>query len=198
MNSFSLGKRDDYSMARTVTLEQFKKDYRIWLRSYLGLDGMYDSFVADILYEMPFTVVDGIPGDANRFSDAWDLRDQFADANGEMLSGTEDEWPVSVLEVLVILAMKMVYLSDDSPVRNDDDQVGYFYHEMLHNLGIDEDFGGTSESKEKLIRKVITKCLKRRYSKDGSGGLFPLRRPREDQRGVELWYQMNAYMIENY
>jgi hypothetical protein len=34
--------------------------------------------------------------------------------------------------------------------------------------------------------------------KSGLGGMFPLEDPREDQRAIEIWYQMMAYINENY
>ena len=33
---------------------------------------------------------------------------------------------------------------------------------------------------------------------NGTGGLFPLKRPRVNQRRVEVWYQMSEYLMENY
>jgi hypothetical protein len=32
---------------------------------------------------------------------------------------------------------------------------------------------------------------------DGSGGLFPLKNPQQNQRTTEIWYQMNAWLMEN-
>jgi len=38
----------------------------------------------------------------------------------------------------------------------------------------------------------------RRYSKTGKGGLFPLKHPKKDQTEVEIWYQMQQYVMENF
>jgi hypothetical protein len=38
---------------------------------------------------------------------------------------------------------------------------------------------------------------RRLYTTSGYGGLFPLEEPKEDQRKVEIWYQMMAYLGEN-
>jgi hypothetical protein len=43
---------------------------------------------------------------------------------------------------------------------------------------------------------VLMALIYRNYSPSGRGGLFPLRHPDEDQRGVEIWYQMAAYLYE--
>jgi hypothetical protein len=38
--------------------------------------------------------------------------------------------------------------------------------------------------------------VNREYDPDGRGGLFPLDGTHANQREVELWYQMQAYIIE--
>lgn len=195
MNATVLSERDDYMDDIETSLETFKKGYFNWLCSNIDVEGIYDEFVADILFRTPFECV--LEYDEHRISDGLDLRDQYTEVSGEILESTDISWPCSVLEIMVSLAMSMDYVCDDD-VLDCEDRIGYFYHEMLNNLGIGHEFPGSWESREKLIDKVIDKFLDRRYGKDGSGGLFPLKRPREDQREVELWYQMNAYMIENY
>ena len=47
-----------------------------------------------------------------------------------------------------------------------------------------------------LVQERVDVFLDRAYSPDGTGGLFPLHEPDEDQRQVELWYQMSAYLLE--
>ena len=46
------------------------------------------------------------------------------------------------------------------------------------------------------IDRIISKFNRRAYRANGQGGIFPLIRPLTDQRQVELWYQMGAYMTE--
>ena len=48
------------------------------------------------------------------------------------------------------------------------------------------------------VKAAVECLLERRYLEDGDGGLFPLKCPRKDQRRVEIWYQMSAWVIENY
>jgi hypothetical protein len=40
----------------------------------------------------------------------------------------------------------------------------------------------------------MERCVWRTYEPNGVGGFFPLENPNEDQREVELWYQMSAYV----
>ena len=46
------------------------------------------------------------------------------------------------------------------------------------------------------INAVCDNIIHRRYSPDGQGSLFPLADPPTDARKMELWYQLNEYMIE--
>ena len=47
------------------------------------------------------------------------------------------------------------------------------------------------------VRDTARGVIDRDYDASGFGGIFPLRRPAEDQRKVELWYQAAAYILEN-
>jgi hypothetical protein len=38
--------------------------------------------------------------------------------------------------------------------------------------------------------------IHRYYQPNGHGGFFPLENPQDDQRHVELWYQLNEYVME--
>ena len=48
-----------------------------------------------------------------------------------------------------------------------------------------------------LINEAFQMINERSYAFDGYGGLFPLRKPHQDQRNIEIWYQMQAYLMEN-
>lgn len=145
-----------------------------------------------------------IPNDSNRINDGKKLRELFIDELGiendleydiylDALSG-----PCSCLEMMVALAKRV---EDDilfDPV--DVDHSKEIFWKMVENLGLidldDEhyyDKNGTY-----ICTEALTKMLSRGYCRDGNGGLFPLKWPKEDQRTVEIWYQMSAYLDENY
>ena len=48
------------------------------------------------------------------------------------------------------------------------------------------------------IAEILDRVIWRTYAPNGDGGLFPLRNPTKDQRKVELWYQLNAYLLEQF
>jgi hypothetical protein len=73
-----------------------------------------------------------------------------------------------------------------------------WFWELLNNLGLSEYANlDRIRSSIKEINSILSTLNKREYEEDGYGGLFPLRNPGKDQRKVEIWYQMSAYLLEN-
>jgi hypothetical protein len=70
---------------------------------------------------------------------------------------------------------------------------------MVDNLGLtnatDEHF--SDDIYEKVV-VTLANFMDRKYEYNGKGGLFPLKFPRKDQRFVEIWYQLNAVLIEDF
>jgi len=93
----------------------------------------------------------------------------------------------SVLEMLIPLARRAEF-DTDIPMRD-------WFWTFLRNLGIDEMNDATPAVKAR-VDPILERLIWRRYRRDGLGGLFPLRRPMEDQREVEIWYQFCAYLTE--
>ena len=46
------------------------------------------------------------------------------------------------------------------------------------------------------VERIIDDFVKREYDFNGVGGIFPLKHAEQDQRDVEIWYQMSAYLYE--
>ena len=44
--------------------------------------------------------------------------------------------------------------------------------------------------------EILNIWLERRYDEDGKGNIFPLKDPIKDQKTVEIWYQMQSYLLE--
>jgi hypothetical protein len=121
------------------------------------------------------------------------LREQFCkEANIEYVYEHFNE-EVSVLEVLIALAYRcesiMVDQDRNFPMRD-------WFWKMMENVGL-IDYTDDEWSPFTVMEKVNI-IIKRQYERNGKGGLFPLKRTKEDQRKVELWYQMNYYLVENY
>lgn len=130
-----------------------------------------------------------VPNDDNRCEDGIQLRYDFI--NGTGLSADE-EWlqlGCSMLEVLIGLAGRLSFL--------DGGEVKYWFWHMLENIGLEQCTDARYNAQiEKYVANAIDSVIDRTYARDGRGGLFPLRNPEVDQREAELWYQLNAYLLE--
>ena len=49
-----------------------------------------------------------------------------------------------------------------------------------------------------LIEDIVNAWMNREYLPNGQGGLFPLVRTKNDQTTVEIWYQLQEYILENW
>jgi hypothetical protein len=141
------------------------------------------------LHKKPFYCI--IDNDENRSEDGKQL---WEDWSGEELN---EEAQCSVLEMLIGLAKRIDYILADS---REGDRTAKWFWEMVGNLGLEEftDRDLVDERRNYNNDRILDILIERLYSASGRGGLFPLRRPDEDQRRVEIWYQMQAYLEENY
>jgi hypothetical protein len=99
-----------------------------------------------------------------------------------------------MLELIIALAYRCEDMTAD--VVDGNRQVQDWFWDLLSNSGLE---GYTDEQyDERLVDEILNNIIYRRYDRYGRGGLFPLKNPKKDQRKVELWYQMNAYLVEKY
>lgn len=132
-----------------------------------------------------------IPNDGNRVEDARDLRWTFIETFG--FDDDNPDWmalDASILEMLIALSQRAAFESNKDP--------NFWFSTFLKNLELsrfkDSQF---SEKERQVIDEVLTRIVYRTYSKSGRGGMFPLTHAKTDQRKVEIWYQMQAYLIEH-
>ena len=163
------------------------KKYFDWLCRHIEIPWVDKEFetLLSIMFSTEFVWVIG--NDENRIADGRALRFEYIREMG--LSGSFNGEPVNFLEVLIGLSQRISFLVDQEPE--------VWAWNLVRNLRL----GGFSDPLSgQEIRKVmdtLEKVIWRGYRPDGSGGFFPLTRPRDDQRKVEIWEQMNAYIQEN-
>lgn len=137
------------------------------------------------MYTTPYTWF--IPNDDNRAEDGKNLRDEFAEELDIEIH--DQEWldlDCSMLELILGLSRRLSFLGDGEPRE--------WFWLLVDNLGIR--FNDRRSYPPDEVEEVLNNVIWRTYKANGSGGLFPLRRPRGDQREVELWYQLNSYLLE--
>lgn len=145
------------------------------LRSYQGL------FLKLFSTEFVWT----IPGDDNRVKDALDLRREFVhEAGGQ----TQFLQFVSVLEVLIALSRRLAFLAGGEAPE-------WAWH-LLENLNLERCVDPLSHITATRIDEVLHALVWRTYRRNGRGGFFPLKKPKGDQRKIELWYQMQEAISE--
>lgn len=136
-----------------------------------------------------------LPLDKNREEDGKNIRQQFISKYNLIDKGILEK-PCSFLELLIGMCERMAFNVDES---SEIENYGYFFKQMINNCGLDMEnwrfYNG--EDLVNTIYSRIEKVLDRKYSKNGTGGLFPLKHSDKDQRTIELWYQMQSYLEEN-
>jgi len=147
--------------------------------------------LAEQLYIMEFTWF--VHNDGNRIGDGVNLRFEFLEAEGLSPNDVPRQWideGCSILEMLIGLSRRAAFMADG-------DEYNWLW-KMLDNLGLrvyTDDVYIPDVQNE--VAWTFERIVNRTYEPDGSGGIFPLKHPTEDQRSVELWYQLSAYLLEN-
>lgn len=139
-----------------------------------------------------------VPNDDNRVEDGKELRLEFLSSTRYPLDdphGLFMNLGCSMLEMLVALARLAAF-------ETGRDVVEWFWR-FMHNLELDGYSDqvynrSVGDGVDEGVEEVLDRLNQRTYSRNGKGGLFPLRRARQDQREIELWYQMSSYLLEGH
>jgi len=176
-----------------MTTQTVDEVYFTWLTDRVDFDfgrssGATYTDLMGQLHSKEFVWV--VPNDDNRLEDAMDLRHQFLNETGitnpgELLMGVP---PLSVLEVILGLSIRCAFNGGGYPP--------HWAWRLIENLDLHNMSDPLSTRKQEKVDDILDTFIWRQYEYDGVGGLFPLAHPKEDQRKVEIWYQMNAYLDE--
>lgn len=129
-----------------------------------------------------------VPNDDNRAVDGRELRFEWASQVDVHVDQNWAELGCSFLEMMIGIARRLEFMTEA-------DSTYWFWH-LVGNLGL----LGHNDRSAFLVKDVDNRTsavIQRTYDCHGNGGLFPLRRTDEDQRKVEIWRQLNMYLIEN-
>lgn len=189
---------DEKGQYRTMSSHSLSGDYLRWLCAQIrgDRDGnpnrTYDGLCV-IMYETEF--IELVPNDGNRIGDGLDLRVEFCQQQGfakrrigDFLAKEGPNPPCSFLEVLIGLSRRLAWNAGGSAE-------GWAW-ELMCNLTLHRLGDPVGRTRARKIHRILEGCIRREYDPDGRGGFFPLEQPLEDQRKVELWYQMAAFIDE--
>lgn len=166
--------------------------YFTWLTDRVDFDfgqtnGATYIELMNILHSKEFVWI--VPNDDNRLEDAMALRTQFLDEMGITNPGSFlMDSPLSVLEVILGLSLRCAFAGGGTPPQ--------WAWRLIENLDLHNMSDPITSRKRERIEDILDTLIYRNYEPDGVGGLFPLTHPNDDQRKVEIWYQMNAYIDE--
>jgi hypothetical protein len=177
---------------RTGTSKQLAEAYFHWLVEQVREEGRHPAKTYwDALrqmHEKEFVWI--VPNDDNRVVDGIELRDTFFAERGFPLElmNRDDFGPCSTLETMIGLSRKLAFYADGEPE-------GWAW-QLFCNLGLHKFPDPLSKRKAAKLDEILDRMIWRTYDPDGTGGFFPITRPKMDQTKVELWYQMGAYVDE--
>lgn len=170
--------------------EPLDEQYLKWLYSHVANPRSRSKTYWTVLRKMYQTeFIWFVPNDDNRVADGQYLRYEFVGDLG--LDDIDPDWMdlgCSVLEMILGLSRRLSFLTEREP-RD-------WFWELVDNLGLRCD-DRYPTLKEQHIEGVLFKLIWRTYSRNGRGGLFPLRHPQKDQTEIEIWQQMSQYLHEN-
>jgi hypothetical protein len=167
----------------TTEMKQINYDYYEWLKSQVDIPNgkSYDDLF-EKMHNLEFVWT--VPNDDNRVQDGLDLRPEYA--NGKVSDLVLEG--VTFLEVLVALSRRLEFTAGG--------EARQWAWRLLKNLRLHKSSDPLTEARDSRVRDILDAVIWRTYERDGRGGFFPLHNPAEDQTKVEIWYQMNAYVIE--
>ena len=145
-----------------------------------------------VLFKKEFGWV--VENDGNRVGDGKQLRIDFLREMEIPRHHVEPNWikiGCSVLEVMVGLADRLAFEADGGPHY-------WFWEHLMTNIGLAgyNDKIRFTKSRLERLDEMLDLLMQRQYEPSGLGGFFPLQEPAEDQRKVELWYQLSEYVME--
>lgn len=129
-----------------------------------------------------------VPNDDNRMEDGRDLRYEFAEDQG--IQDVDPDWlrfGCSMLELMVGLSRRLAFEAEGEPAA--------WFWELVGNLELAE-YNDEFNPYEGLVEMILDRVIWRNYERNGRGGFFPLKKAGRDQRKVEMWYQLSAYVLE--
>lgn len=164
--------------------KEVDRSYYAWLVSQIALpsnDKTYNELFTRMHHTEFVWVVDK---DDNRVQDGKDLRYLYLGEkkNRLTLGGA------TCLEIVISLSKTLAFTAGGRPKP--------WAWRLIKNLHLNRMSDPLSEGQARRVDDILYTLIWREYEQNGNGGFFPLKNPQEDQTKVEIWYQLNAYVIE--
>lgn len=167
------------------------KQYEEWLLNEAKFRKRGYKKLIDQLHTTPFKTC--IKMDKNRAGDGLYLRRRFCEETGMNEHALDYYDGCHILEMLIALAIRI----DDEYIGNpaNPSPDGFFW-KMIVNLGLESYTDRRYDEDE--VFDILIKWMTRIFKKNGKGSIFPIKKPVEDQRKLQIWDQAMEYLSENY
>lgn len=165
-------------------------EYFDWLCWFVNIDNrsLTDGY-SKLLKNLHFTSFYWfVPNDDNRAYEGMNLRERFCDELNIKYRIEDFPEECTMLELIIGLAIRC------SDLANSGLSEAQWFWRLLDNCGLSYYDDDCMDDPYEIIERLI----ERRYKRNGQGGFFPIKTNRKDQTKIELWYQMSAYINENY
>jgi hypothetical protein len=129
-----------------------------------------------------------VPNDDNRAEDGRELRSEWAASADVDVDPLWASLGCSFLEMLIGLSRRLDFMTEQS--------VEYWFWHLMENMG----FLGYNDRvifAEEDVQDRVSVVIWRNYDQYGNGGLFPLQYSKHDQRKIEIWRQLNEYLLQD-
>lgn len=133
-----------------------------------------------------------IPMDENRCSDGLNLRYIFS----QEMNIAEDmsDIPIngcSILELMIALAVRCEndFMSD----LEEGDRTDQWFWRMIFSLGLEAQHD--INYNDSIVENILLTFIFHQYQPDGKGGLFYIENSKMDLRGLEIWDQLNQWIL---
>lgn len=179
--------------------------YHEWLVSFVESGNEMPEFSHYLLLEKldQINFIYLVPGDRNRYDDGRYLRVRFGEEIGDPGSYHQRAGEPTMLEVFIALAERMSFHNPSEDILRDTSEC---FWAMMRNIGVwDISDAVYMDDPEYSLQRIEAACdivNNRQYTSQGVGGPFPVQLTvnilkNQDARQTELWYQMQAYLLEN-
>lgn len=171
-----------------------EKLYFNWMcGSVDNLESKYNKLL-DLLNDIEFSYI--LPLDENRCLDGLHMRYRYYLNEGLSKKGIQEKIknkPCSVLEMFVALSKRC-----DEEILYDyriGSRQNVWFWTMLNNMHLTK-YDDDNFDREAVLH-ILTNFINRTYDKNGTNGCpFITNDPTVDMRSIEIWYQLNKWIVE--
>ena len=178
-----------------MTENKLLKTYFKWLLNFVcdSREEIYYRMVFEDLFNKDFFWL--IDYDENLAIYGLDLRNQFLESSEtyrkmyDIYGGFDKN--CSILEMMIALS---ILIEDKIMTNYEENNTPKWFWEMFNSLGL-RNYDDISYD-EPEVDEILEKFLNRRYQTNGRGGLFTVQNSQKDMTKMDIWMQMNAFLIE--